>query len=98
MPIVTAHCRVVDGLGNPEQKPQVFLKVRGLFYRTPIRLERVYKCKGGWTGSITHYRAEISDADKEDLRKLAVDWSTKDHSKFAVSGEGLKHCGLRFVL
>lgn len=98
MPIVTAHCRVVDGLGKPEQNPQVFLKVRGKFYRTHVHLKGVYKCRGGWVGSVTHYRADISNEDKEQLRKLAIAWTEEDQSKYAVQGDGLKHCGIRFVV
>lgn len=98
MPIVTAHCRIIDGMGNPECNPQVFLKIDGHFYRTPIHLKSVYKCEGGWTGSITHYRAEIIDYDKEELKLIAKNMLNQvDLKKFALDGTGLKHCGIRFI-
>lgn len=98
MPIVTAHCRVVDGAGNREEIPQVFLKVRGKFYRTPIHLQSVYKCKGGWCESTIHYRANIKLEDKIALSKLAQEMlNNPDLEKYALDGTGLKHCGIRFV-
>lgn len=98
MPIVTAYCRVKDGLGNPEQNPQVFLKVNGKFYRTHVHFDRVVRCEGGWTGSVIHYQANFKNQkDKEELRKLALLWLEQDQSAFALSPAGLKYSGIRFV-
>ena len=98
MPIVTAHCRILDGQGRPEANPQVFLKVKGKFFRTPYHLKKVYKCEGGWTGSSIHYRAELDEKTLKHLRTLAeIMLNTYGRDAYALDGTGLKHCGIRFV-
>lgn len=98
MPIVTAHCQVVDGLGKPETRPQVFLKVNGMFFLTGIHLKKVERCEGGWTGSSIHYRADIDEKDLQSLRKEAERMlKHPPHKSYARDARGLKHCGIRFV-
>lgn len=97
MPIVTAYCRIKDGKDKSIERPQIFLKVRGKFYRTHLFLTEVYRCEGGWTGSVTHYRSVASEEAMSELKKLAEAWLKEDQSVYAIDPTGLKHCGIRFV-
>ena len=98
MPIVTAYCRVKDGQGADIKHPQVFLKVRGLFYRTHIKLDSIYAIPVGWTGHAITYRGLLTPDDGVELKELAESMLSQSNLKdFAVDGSGLKHCGIRFV-
>lgn len=97
MPIVTAHCRVKDGVGNPISQPQIFLKVKGKMYRTHIFLDDIGHYQSGWTGYRELYRGYMSPESKAELRKLAQAFLETDQSVFAVDPTGLTHCGIRFV-
>lgn len=97
MPIVTAYCRVKDGLGRKIDQPQIFLKVKGKMYRTHLYLDDIGYYYSGWTGYRKLYRGYISPEKTEELRELAKAFVDKDQSAYALDPTGLTHCGIRFV-
>lgn len=98
MPIVTAYCHVKDGLGKRIDNPQVFLKVKGKFYRTHIWLDDIGSYESGWVAHNTLYRGYLGPEKHSQLRKLAESMhSQKGLEEFALDPTGLTHCGIRFV-
>lgn len=101
MPIVNLYCRPTDELGKEVSKPQIFLKVKGMMFRTPFQLTDIWSYQNGWTGYRTSYGSQMDSEEKEQLRSLAEKLLSQPDSelkKKALDPTGLKFCGQKFIL
>lgn len=94
MPLVTCYCRRDDG-----NKPAVYVKIKGKFYRTGIRLDYFFSYRSGWTSSSPMaLTGRLTAGARIELRAIVQKMlDNPKQEQWALQGEGLHYCGLRLT-